>query len=133
MMHTSFRITGFLLLAWILLFSCKKEEPLPPFNPTPYVLVRPEGFPAPMEPADNPTTVEGVALGRKLFYETLLSANNTQSCGSCHNQSLAFSDNGNRYSTGIDGIQGNRNAQALFNLALNAISKEADALTALLK
>jgi cytochrome c peroxidase len=41
------------------------------------------------------------------------------SCGSCHNQSLAFSDNGTRFSTGVDGIQGNRNAQAIINLGWN--------------
>jgi cytochrome c peroxidase len=103
--------------------GCKKEEPEPDdnpiYNPTPLTLLRPTGFPAPLEPADNPTTVEGVALGRKLFYETLLSGNNTQSCGSCHNSSLSFSDNGNTFSTGIDGIQGTRNAQALINLAFN--------------
>ncbi len=116
------RIFGLVLLVGSILFSCKKEDPQdlkPPFNPTAFSLIRPDGFPQPIEPADNPTTVEGVSLGRKLFYETLLSGNNSQSCGSCHNQALAFTDNGNRYSTGIDGIQGNRNAQALVNLAFN--------------
>jgi cytochrome c peroxidase len=106
----------------LMLSACRKDEPeeeKPPFSPTPFELVRPDGFPAPIEPTDNPTTVEGVALGRKLFYETLLSANNTQSCGSCHNQALGFSDNGNKFSTGIDGIQGTRNAQGLVNLAFN--------------
>ena len=109
-----------LMAMWL---GCKKEEPEPDdkpiYNPTPLTLLRPTGFPAPLEPAENPTTVEGVALGRKLFYETLLSGNNTQSCGSCHNQSLSFSDNGNIFSIGIDGIQGTRNAQALINLAFN--------------
>jgi cytochrome c peroxidase len=66
-------------------------------------------------PDDNPMTVEGVALGRKLFYESQLSGDNTQSCGDCHAPSSAFSDP-NQYSTGIDGIQGNRNSMALINL-----------------
>jgi cytochrome c peroxidase len=66
-------------------------------------------------PDDNPMTVEGIALGRKLFYESQLSGDNTQSCGDCHAPSSAFSDP-NQYSTGIDGIQGNRNSMALINL-----------------
>ena len=99
--------------------SCKKDEVKETYTPTPLKITRPAGFPEMAIPADNPTTVEGVALGRKLFYETLLSVNNTMSCGSCHNQSLAFSDNGTRFSTGVDGIQGNRNAQAIINLGWN--------------
>src|SRR5471030_2099019 len=43
-------------------------------------------------PADNPTTKQGVYLGRLLFYETRLSANNKISCGSCHQQAKAFTD-----------------------------------------
>jgi cytochrome c peroxidase len=99
--------------------SCKKDEEKETYTPTPLKITRPAGFPEMAIPADNPTTVEGIALGRKLFYETLLSVNNTMSCGSCHNQSLAFSDNGTRFSTGVDGIQGNRNAQAIINLGWN--------------
>jgi cytochrome c peroxidase len=112
--------------SWILLciltisiVSCKKDDDEKFFTPTFLTIERPAGFPEMIIPAENPTTVEGVALGRKLFYETLLSGNNTMSCGSCHNQSLAFTDNGRSVSTGIDGIQGNRNAQALINLGWN--------------
>ena len=111
---------------WILLciltisiVSCKKDDDEKFFTPTFLTIERPAGFPEMIIPAENPTTVEGVALGRKLFYESLLSGNNTMSCGSCHNQSLAFTDNGRSVSTGIDGIQGNRNAQALINLGWN--------------
>lgn len=66
-------------------------------------------------PADNPITVAGVELGRKLFYETALSANNQISCGSCHKQELAFTD-GQRFSTGVDGSFTKRNSMALINL-----------------
>ena len=59
-------------------------------------------------PDDNPMSVQGVALGRKLFYEKQLSGDNTMSCGSCHGPESSFSDP-NQFSTGIDGIQGNRN------------------------
>lgn len=66
-------------------------------------------------PADNPTTVQGVELGRMLFYEKKLSGDNSMSCGSCHQQARAFSD-GRQFSTGITGEQGTRNAMALVNL-----------------
>lgn len=71
--------------------------------------------PAP-EPTDNSTTVEGVALGRRLFYETLLSDDNTMSCASCHAQADAFSDI-NQFSEGITGETGDRQAMAVINLA----------------
>jgi cytochrome c peroxidase len=66
-------------------------------------------------PSNNPLTVEGVALGKRLFYDPILSANNTQSCASCHIQETGFSET-TQYSTGIDGIEGNRNAMPLINL-----------------
>ncbi len=83
---------------------------------TPYRLEVPPGFPKPVIPANNPMTVEGVALGRRLFYDNLLSANNTMSCASCHLQNNAFTDP-RRFSVGIDSIAGRRNAMPLFNLA----------------
>ena len=49
-------------------------------QPTPYNLIVPSPLPPLAEPPDNPLTIEGVALGRKLFYEPLLSADGTQSC-----------------------------------------------------
>ena len=59
---------------------------------TPWVWNLPVGFPAPKVPPDNPMTVEKVALGRLLFYDTRLSGNQTQACASCHHQQLAFTD-----------------------------------------
>src|SRR4051812_22912405 len=53
-------------------------------------------------PPDNPLTDHGATLGRVLFYDTRLSANNTISCGSCHVQSHAFADP-NRFSRGFHG------------------------------
>lgn len=85
-------------------------------QPTPFVLATPANLSPMTIPGDNPLTVEGVALGRKLFYEELLSGDNTQSCGSCHSQAVAFTDDGNRFSEGIDGQLGNMNAMALVNL-----------------
>jgi len=92
----------------------------PPSNPkgtTRYNLVVPPGFPPPPLPTDNILTVEGVALGLRLFHETKLSGNNTQSCASCHTPQFAFSNEGKAVSTGITGATGTRNAPGLFNLA----------------
>ena len=67
-------------------------------------------------PEDNPMTEEGVALGRKLFYETMLSGDNTMSCASCHVQEDGFSDK-RQFSEGITGDLGGRQAMAVINLA----------------
>ena len=94
-------------------YSCRKDNTH--YLPTPYNLEIPSHFPDMIIPADNPMTVEGVELGRFLFYEKRLSGDNTQSCASCHLPSASFSDP-NQYSTGIDGIQGIRHSMALVNL-----------------
>jgi cytochrome c peroxidase len=85
-------------------------------NATPYRFRISKFFPQPNLPKDNPLTEEGVALGERLFNETLLSRNNSQSCASCHQRANAFSD-GKRFSVGADGKEGTRNAMALVNLA----------------
>ena len=66
-------------------------------------------------PADNPTTKEGVYLGRMLFYEKKLSADNTVSCGSCHQQAKAFTD-GKALSEGVNHGLSSRNSMSLTNL-----------------
>ena len=90
--------------------------------PTPMDLNIPASFsrflPAPTIPADNPTTVEGVKLGKKLFFDPKLSNDLTQACASCHLPSQSFDDT-LRYSVGIDGIAGTRNAMPIFNHAWN--------------
>ncbi|MGB0887608.1 MAG: cytochrome-c peroxidase [Vicingaceae bacterium] len=72
----------------------------------------------PIIPANNPQTVEGIALGRKLFYDPILSGDGTQSCSSCHMQEFAFTDTA-RFSTGITGAQGDRQSMPIFNAAWN--------------
>lgn len=52
----------------------------------------PDNILPPRVPEDNPMSVPKVELGRFLFYDTRLSDNQTQSCGSCHKQELAFTD-----------------------------------------
>jgi cytochrome c peroxidase len=110
-----------LILSILLLTFCKKKDsgnkPITEFNPTPYNLTIPDGFPEMLIPDDNPLTVEGVALGRMLYYDSILSGDNSQSCANCHTAAFAFSDNEKQFSTGIDGLQGNRNAPAVINVA----------------
>jgi cytochrome c peroxidase len=109
-------------LLFVLFLSCNKDKkPIvirstEVYNPTPYQLNLPEGFPQMPLSADNPLTVEGVELGKKLFFEKLLSGDNTMSCASCHAPSLGFTD-ANQFSKGIDGIEGNRHSMVVQNLA----------------
>ncbi|MDA8970349.1 cytochrome-c peroxidase, partial [Flavobacteriaceae bacterium] len=72
----------------------------------------------PLIPSNNPLTEEGVALGKKLFFDRKLSGNNTQACASCHKPQNSFTDN-TRFSNGIDGVFGSRNSMPLMNLAWN--------------
>ena len=99
----------------VLYSACNDEEPEVTFDPTPYTLDY-GAFPPPLIPADNQPTVAGVELGRRLFYETRLSGNNTQSCASCHQQQDMFSDI-RQFSIGVDELPGKRQAMAIFNLA----------------
>lgn len=76
----------------------------------------PAELPKASEPSHNATTEAGVALGRDLFFSTLLSGDNTISCSSCHDQQHAFAES-RKLSQGIGGQQVNRNSMPLFNLA----------------
>lgn len=95
--------------------SCKKDEEVLPFIPTPFPLEIPQGFPQMPVPANNPLTLEGVELGRHLFYDERLSGDNTMSCATCHHPSMNFTDTA-RFSTGITGAIGTRNSMPLINL-----------------
>ena len=143
------KITTYFVLIGLLslLFSCRKEgctnpdalnyNPKakvddgscvcnPSTGPTAYTLQVPAIFdrllPAPIIPADNPMTVEGVALGKKLFFEKKLSGDNTLACAGCHFPAYSFDDT-SRFSIGIDFIRGTRNAMPIFNVAWNTQNK----------
>lgn len=107
-------------LITVLCLNCSSEDS--GYEPTPQSLAIPQIFSgniiAPIIPTNNPQTVEGVALGKKLFFDTILSADQTQSCATCHAPQNAFTDN-TPTSTGIDGVFGTRNSMPLFNLAWN--------------
>ncbi len=91
-------------------------------GPKPYTLNIPTLFAQtilpPYIPADNRQTIEGVALGRKLFFDPILSGDNTLACASCHSPEFSFTDS-SQFSTGITMQQGNRNSMALYNVAWN--------------
>jgi cytochrome c peroxidase len=72
----------------------------------------------PLIPSDNPQTEEGIRLGRELFYEPLLSGDGTQACANCHFSEYSFTEP-TRFSTGITGAIGTRNAMPLYNMAWN--------------
>jgi cytochrome c peroxidase len=86
-------------------------------NATPYRLAISCSFPRPALPLDNPLTVEGVELGRRLFNEPLLSFKGVQSCASCHQPDAGFAEPGKAASVGAKGQRGTRNSMSLFNLA----------------
>lgn len=79
----------------------------------------PDHFSIPQIPEYNIPTAAKIDLGRHLFYDPKLSANQTQSCSSCHAQELAFAD-GEVTPQGSTGEVLKRNSQALANVAYNA-------------
>jgi cytochrome c peroxidase len=111
-MKTKLRLTLSLCICGFAIFtSCRKtrdynstaREPSLPSNSYQYN----SGFPNEM-----------VTLGRVLFYEVQLSANNTVSCGTCHIQSLGFSD-GKKFSTGLADRLTSRNTPGITSESVN--------------
>ncbi len=116
-------LISFLLIVGIT-FSCSDDPIVDPpeeeilQDTTSYELVY-GALPSPDLPEDNALTVEGVKLGRMLFYEKMLSKDDSQSCASCHRQEHAFSDT-TRFSIGVEGLPGKRQAMSVFNMAWNS-------------
>ncbi|MEE2644502.1 MAG: MbnH family di-heme enzyme [Myxococcota bacterium] len=90
------------------------EESTPGFQ-----IQKPEGFPALPIPEENPPSEAKIELGRYLFYDTLLSENQTYSCGTCHQQALAFTD-GLPVAEGSTGEQHTLGSMSLVNVAYAA-------------
>ena len=78
----------------------------------------PFGFPEFIVPRDNPLTEAKIVLGKKLFFEKLLSRDSSISCASCHNPKYAFTD-GLVKAKGIKGREVTRNTPTLTNIAYN--------------
>jgi cytochrome c peroxidase len=106
------------LVSALLLSNCKVDPKIKPIIETDNVAeIIPEGWPQPYYTfSTNPVSEAGFILGRSLFYETLLSKDNTISCGTCHQLNSAFANTDHKLSHGINDLLGTRNTPALFNL-----------------
>lgn len=104
--------------AMLLVSACSVDPKIVPVLPANDIReVIPDGWPQPVYRFErNPLGEKGFILGRELFYDPLLSKDNTISCGSCHQQFVAFAHADHDVSHGILGRLGTRNAPALFNL-----------------
>lgn len=76
----------------------------------------PLGLPPVPIPPENPLTPEKIALGERLFYETGFSIDGQVSCATCHLPERYFTDP-QRFSKGILGVTGSRNAATVLNAA----------------
>jgi cytochrome c peroxidase len=105
----------FILSIILTVNSCVPDVDPPVTQPLFY---QPDGFPATSgQLANNPVTYYGFSLGKKLFYDPILSVDSTVSCGTCHQQWAAFSNLDHKLSHGINDLEGTRNSPPLFNLA----------------
>ena len=104
-MNKTFAAVGTLVLAAFVFAA----PPVAPPNP-------PLGLLKVAWPADNPYSVEKVALGKLLYFDKRLSADDTVSCATCHDPKYAFTD-GAPVSTGIRGQKGGRSAPTVLNRA----------------
>ncbi len=96
--------------------SCSKDAVVAG-STHPMPLVKPANFPALIyDESSNVITEEGFALGKKIFYDTRLSADNSVSCGSCHQQANAFTHHGHDVSHGVFDRVGTRNSPPIMNL-----------------
>ncbi len=97
--------------AGVALGACSDEAQ----EPTPWEWDLPPGFPTPQVPEGAAMTVEAVELGRHLFYDRRLSADESMSCASCHQQERAFSDP-RPHPEGIHGDAHPRTSMSLTNV-----------------
>ncbi len=88
------------------------------YEPTPYSLSIALNYPKMNIPSSNRLTREGIELGRKLFYDPIMSRDSTISCGSCHQQSQNFKDP-RGISIGVDGRTSRRTSMSLTNVGYN--------------
>lgn len=113
------RVTGYIgLMLTLGNLACQPvADEVAPQDPVVALLATPAHFPAQPVVSYNPTTLEGVVLGRILFYDPALSGNNRVSCATCHHPEKAFADGVARTSLGVSGRPLARNSPALINLA----------------
>ncbi len=121
---TTRRLIIYLFIFWGTLSACG-DDPVATgdltdieYDPIAYLPAIPENFPALEQPENNMMTVDGILLGRKLFFDSILSGDSTMSCASCHLQQGNFTDN-LAVSSGIDGFEGRRSSMALLNIGFD--------------
>jgi cytochrome c peroxidase len=101
------------LLLGVFLLSCQKHDTDPAIR-----FAKPTHFPEPVyDFSRNPVTHDGFKLGRKLFFDGILSRDGSVSCGSCHIPASAFTQHGHDLSHGIDDKLTLRNSLPIMNLA----------------
>lgn len=101
------------IICCLILFSCKKKND---DNQNGFLII-PDGFPEPVYKFENnELSVEGVELGRVLFYDPILSLDSSVHCGSCHAIEHAMADHNVQLSRGINNLLGRRNTPGLANL-----------------
>lgn len=118
-MKKSFTIflIGFGIVSGMYITSCSKRVSEADYTTTPLSFTVPAGFPEPQYKFEgNALTKEGFELGRKLFYDGILSKDGNFPCASCHQQFAAFSTFDHDLSHGFDNQFTTRNAPALANL-----------------
>ncbi|MEZ5007084.1 MAG: cytochrome c peroxidase [Chitinophagales bacterium] len=115
----SYFIKGkFFWLAFVLFSFLACEQDAVSINKA-YTFTSPPHFPPSSYTFENnPITEKGFKLGRKLFFDPILSVDQSVSCGNCHLQQVAFADSPNHpFSVGVEDRTGTRNAPSLANLA----------------
>ena len=132
-MKTQFFYTFCLLVSAFFFQSCDPKPTEVPFSATPYYLEIPRFFPTNLHiPNDNPLTVEGIELGKHLFYDERLcgylgeNPDSMMSCATCHVQANNFDIgmNNPRFpggkSFGLSGAPTPHNTMPLMNLVFNS-------------
>lgn len=105
----------FSLWALFVVLSCAPDEIEPSYY-TPGLMELPKGFGNIEFPEDNAFSQSRWELGKRLFYDPIMSLDSSISCASCHNSELAFSDDVS-FSLGVGDRLGTRNAPTLANVA----------------
>ena len=111
-------VLGALGSAFLACLPARAQAPATSVMPIgkPVQIKTPLGLPPVPVPADNPPTEETIAVGRRLYYDPILSSDGTISCASCHAPQFAFSDK-RPVSVGVGGKTGTRHAPTVINSA----------------
>lgn len=103
------------LLSIYLFQSCVKDKSSQVIQGLDEIISIPKGFPAMEFPKDNAFSKVRWELGKKLFYDPVLSIDNSISCASCHKTNLSFADD-KAFSPGAFNRPGVRNSPSLANV-----------------